>query len=99
MKALGKVFVTMFLLLPLAVLADPGDSARVNTKDNVFVLHTEKKFIGAKVEIFSSNGQLLTAQTLRKKKMIIDFGDAGMDTYTIRLSKGDQRREVQYQMR
>lgn len=63
---------------------------------NFFTLKTNKDLVGAKVEVFYSNGELLTSQKLLKKKMIIDFADARFGTYTIRLTKGDSAKEYQF---
>ena len=48
------------------------------------------------VEVYTSDGDLLTAQNLQKRKLIIDFGSALKDTYTIRVVKGNDIREFQY---
>lgn len=63
---------------------------------NLFVFKAKKKFVGATIEIYSSNGQMITAQHLQKRKMIINFGDARYDTYTIRIAKGNNTQEFQY---
>ncbi|MBL0742111.1 hypothetical protein [Chryseolinea lacunae] len=61
-----------------------------------FVFKAQKKFVGATVEVFTSQGALLTSQALERRKMIIDFGNATTDTYTIRITKGEAQREFQY---
>ena len=63
---------------------------------NLFVLKAEKKFIGATVEILSSNGEVVTAQRLQKRKMIIDFCDVKYGAYTIRVTKDTKVKEFQY---
>ncbi len=63
---------------------------------NLFVFRTEKKLVGAKIDIFYSNGDLLTSQKLDKKKMIIDFRDAKFGTYTISVTKGNRTKLYQY---
>ena len=63
---------------------------------NLFVVKTDKKFTGAKVEVISAHGDVLTSQNLQKRKMIIDFGSVQIGTYTIRVSKGDRIQEFQY---
>lgn len=69
----------------------------VNTKyKNLFVFRAERKFIGAKVEVYSMNGDLVTAQRLHRRKMIIDFCDVKFGEYTIRITKGDERQEFHY---
>jgi hypothetical protein len=63
---------------------------------NLFVFKTDKKFIGATVDILSVEGDLITSQKLQKRKMIIDFRDVQLGTYIIRVSKGNQIKEFQY---
>ncbi|HPM28929.1 MAG TPA: hypothetical protein PLJ60_01230 [Chryseolinea sp.] len=63
---------------------------------NLFVFKAKKKFSGATVEIFSSNGEMVTSQQLQKRKMIINFCDVRYDTYTIRIAKGNETQEFQY---
>jgi hypothetical protein len=64
---------------------------------NLFVFKAERNFVGAKVEVFSANGTVVTTQTLQKRKMIIDFCDVKSGSYTIRVSKGDHVQEFQYE--
>ena len=101
MKTLIKVLVAGSLLLSTAVvtLAATTDEASTTTSSrhkNFFKVKAHKKFLGATVEVFVGNGDLLTAQSLQKRKVIIDFGDAKGGTYTIRLTKGNATKEFQY---
>ncbi len=66
---------------------------------NLFVFKAKKKFTGATVEIFSSNGEMVTSQQLQKRKMIINFSDVRYDTYTIRIEKGNDKQEFKYVMK
>ncbi|MFN3839091.1 MAG: hypothetical protein ACK4RF_00155 [Cyclobacteriaceae bacterium] len=69
----------------------------VNTKyKNLFVFRAERKLIGAKVEVYSMNGDLVTAQRLHRRKMIIDFCDVKFGEYTIRITKGEEKQEFYY---
>src|SRR5688572_2308952 len=63
---------------------------------NLFVFKTERKLVGAKVEVLSENGEVVTSQVLQKRKMIIDFCDVRFGTYTIRVTKGHRVKEYQY---
>jgi hypothetical protein len=63
---------------------------------NFFVFKTERKLIGAKIDVFSSNGDLITSQKLDKKRMVIDFHDAKFGTYTICITKGNRTKLFQY---
>jgi hypothetical protein len=62
----------------------------------LFVLRTNKQLVGARVEVFYTNGSLVTAQRLEKKKMIIDFTDARLGIYTIRITKGNKTKDFHY---
>jgi hypothetical protein len=64
----------------------------VNTKqDNLFVLRVDKELMGAQVEVLSADGHRVTAQRLKKRKMVIDFCDVKSRLYTIVVSKNDQQ--------
>jgi len=69
-----------------------GDTKR----ESLFVLKTNKQLVGARVEVFYNNGSLVTAQRLEKKKMIIDFTDARLGMYTIRVTKGGTTKDFHY---
>lgn len=94
----NKIQLTLVaLLLSSAIMAsaeaiDPGPS---KYKD-LFTLKTDKEFIGAQVEVYNSSGELITSNSLQRRKMIIDFGDAVFGTYTIRIIKGDELQEFTY---
>ena len=63
---------------------------------NLFIFKAKKKFVGATVEIYSSNGEMVTSQHLQKRKMIINFCDVRYDTYIIRIAKGNNIQEFKY---
>lgn len=98
MKILITVVVALTLITGTAHASRPGDAIVIShTKNNsLFVFKTDKKFIGARVEIYTSSGALLTSQSLHRRKMIIDFATAMKDTYTIRVVKGDAHKEYRY---
>lgn len=94
------------LLIGVAVLVmmQPAFAARSNDPvvmipskhKNLFVLKADRKFVGAKVEIIQLNGDVLSRQTLNKRKMIIDFGDVHEGSYVIRVSKNGRVEEFHY---
>jgi hypothetical protein len=104
MKKTTKILLiaaALFLVIqPLrAVSMDSVLGTAPGKNKSLFVVKTARKFVGAKVEILSSTGSVVTSQTLQKRKMIIDFGDVKFGSYTIRISKGDQVKEFQYNKR
>lgn len=102
-KNLNKFLVAgVLILFGSAVVAAPGEKPEGGTflpvvkAQDFFVLKAEKELVGAKVEIFSDEGELVTAHRVQKRKMIIDFGGMANGTYTIRLTKGDEMRTFSY---
>lgn len=97
MKTLLAVVVAL-MIVTTGEAAKPEDAILTNqTKaKSLFVYKTQKKFAGATVEIYTSSGNLLTAQNIQKRKLIIDFGSAVKDTYTIRVVKGGDIKEFQF---
>jgi hypothetical protein len=63
---------------------------------NVFVYKGSRKMIGAIVEVYTTEGVLMTKQILKKRRMHIDFGKVKSGEYTIRISKGEKLREYQF---
>jgi hypothetical protein len=68
----------------------------VKTK-NLFVFKTDKKFVGAQIEVVQANGNIIAKQVLLKRKMIVDFDNVKLGAYTIRITKGNQIQEFQYE--
>jgi hypothetical protein len=96
-----------YLLIGVAVLmigsastrafGNSGDLPASGKSKNLFVVKTDKKLVGAKIEVIYANGRVVSSQTLQKRKMVIDFGDVKDGSYTIRLSKGDTVKEFRYE--
>jgi len=79
-----------------AVVARDSNVVGHTKNKSLFVFKAKKKFVGATVEIYTSQGKLLTTQSMSKRKMVIDFGDVTEDTYTIRIVKGDATKEFHF---
>ena len=96
MKTTIKITLVALLLssalISNAEAIDPGPS---KYKD-LFTLKADKELVGAQVEIYNSSGELITSNSLQKRKMIIDFGEAVFGTYTIRIVKGEESKEFKY---
>ncbi|MCS6973515.1 MAG: hypothetical protein N2044_11520 [Cyclobacteriaceae bacterium] len=63
---------------------------------NLFVFRAERKYLGAIVQVVASNGDVVTAQRLNRRKMIIDFCDVKFGAYTIRIIKDNETLEYSY---
>jgi hypothetical protein len=93
MKAIYKILVPVNVLL--AVLLTTIVMGNV-TGDTSFAQAKMSDPAGTQVEIYTSNGRLLTAQTHYKKEVAIDFCDAKLGVYTVRVTKGDNSNEFHY---
>ncbi len=71
------------------------EKEREKEKD-LYVLKTDRSFVGAQVSIYSSKGSVMTSQLLKKKKVVIDFSDVKEGFYLIRVSKGKKVKEFQF---
>jgi hypothetical protein len=101
MKTFRKILLigvaVLMMIQPLSAAARRDGVIPVPAKyKNLFVYKADRKFIGAKVEILYSNGDVVTTQTLYKRKMIIDFCEMKRGSYTIRISKGSRIQEYEY---
>jgi hypothetical protein len=103
-QCLSMKFKTRLLLILLVMLgaliaksAFGADVTQANAKSqHLFVLKTSREYVGATIEVYYSNGDLVTSQKLSKRKMVIDFCDTKFGEYTIRVVKGDKTQEFQY---
>lgn len=95
-KLATSLFVSFLILSSLHVAAEAVEVIEPPKNKNLFTLKAEKQFVGAQVEIYNASGDLITAQSLKNRKMVIDFGDATFGVYTIKIVKGDSKQEFKY---
>lgn len=101
MKTMMRISLAVMLMVGLSITTQaytPEDVVEVipSRYKNLFVFKADKEYVGATVEVYYSNGDLVTKHTLEKRKMIIDFCDTKFGEYTIRLVKGDKKQEFHY---
>jgi hypothetical protein len=99
MKPLKRIILVLVVILGalLAKSAMAANVSEVKTKyTHLFVLKANRKYIGATVEVYYANGDLVTSQKINKRRMIIDFCDTKAGEYTIRVVQGGKKEEFQY---
>lgn len=99
-KSLMKV-VTTYLLVMMVVFTtqalDEDVTAIISGKSNhIVVFNTDRKFIGATVEVLDANGNPVVTQKLERRRMMIDFGLVRSGEYTIRVKIEDDVLEYRY---
>ena len=98
-KITKKLLFVSLMFISTGLLASTSDVVDVidpPKQSSLFVLKTQKEFVGAQVEVYNAKGELITSQSLQKRKMVIDFGEAMFGTYTIKIVKGNAEREFKY---
>ena len=99
MKPKTRILLVLIVVLSalIAKSAMAADVSQIKTKyPHLFVLKANRKYAGATVEVYYSNGDLVTTQKFEKRRMIIDFCDTKFGEYTIRVVKGNEKKEFQY---
>lgn len=100
MKTLARVSLVALLVIGVASFtrASPVEDVSVVPfkHKHLFVFKVDKKYKGATVEVYYSNGDLVTTQKLEKRKMVINFCDTKFGEYTIRVVKGEKKQEFYY---
>jgi len=103
MKTLFKILILVLVMASSSlVMADNSTTVADNIggkgakHKSLFVVKAHKNLMGAQIEVFTSSGELLTSQTLHRKKMIIDFCDAHLGIYTIKVTKGVNSKEFHF---
>jgi cytochrome oxidase Cu insertion factor (SCO1/SenC/PrrC family) len=98
MRPLTKLF--LIFLISFLLVSYIGSAGSIDTVSasgpkmkDLFVLKTNRKFVGATVEIISTSGEVITSSQLQKRKLVIDFEQVRFGAYTIRLTKGDRKEE------
>ena len=100
MKTIFKILVICVITILLSYAAKAEDTRGgwepKSKNKNLFTVKADKAFVGAKVEILDHNDELIAAQRLVKRKILIDFEDVRVGAYTIRITKGDRVKEYHF---
>ena len=99
MKPMTRFVLVLLVILSalIAKSAFAGNVDEVKTKyPHLFVLKASRKYKGSVVEVYYSNGDLVTVQRFNKRRMVIDFCDTKYGEYTIRVLMGKDKKEFQY---
>lgn len=100
MKTVIKILLMCGLTGLLTIAAKAKEPTAIfkqlSGKEDLFMLKADKKLMGAKVEILSKKGYVISEQILKRKKILVDFNDLKSGLYIIRISKGAFVQEFAY---
>lgn len=93
--SMRKMMITLILVLggTLAIAGTDNIQVRERKQKNLFVFTTNRAMRGSHVQVYHSNGDLVVAQMLKKRKMVIDFCDVVDGSYTIVVVSNDGHTE------
>jgi hypothetical protein len=79
----------LVLVATLAMANTNSIQVKERNKKNLFVFTANRSMKGAHVQVFHSSGDLVAAQMLKRRKMVIDFCDVVDGSYTIVVVSND----------
>jgi hypothetical protein len=86
--------------LHLPAVGTGSVQVKERSKRDLLVLTTQRSMRGARVQVFHESGDLVTAQKLKRRKMIIDFCDVSDGNYVVVVvSKNGTTEKFQYEKR
>ena len=83
------------IMTNLAFAADVPATVVTSGVDEV-VLKAVKNFKGGRLVICNSANKVIASHPMKKRKLKIDFSNAGFGEYTIKLVKGDRQQLVRF---
>jgi hypothetical protein len=82
------LIVALALMHSLSGIArDHKKPVKIKFSDNcILFLRVQKSMVGATVEVFTTDGKLMSTETVTKRTIIIDFISYELGEYTIKIS-------------
>ena len=68
----------------------------LSVRMSVVHLKLPREFVGATLEIYSENGELILSQVVHERKVLIDFDNQKEGLYKIKIKKGEEQAEINY---
>lgn len=93
---------TLSAVLALSLIAGSSHAKNhhpvsvIAVRNDLFYFKVDRAMIGASVEVFSSDGELVYTGSVKRHKMLIDFIDKNEGDYTIRIKSKCAEVDFQY---
>ena len=68
----------------------------LSVRMSIVHLKLTREFVGATLEIYSENGELILSQVVNERKVLIDFDNQKEGIYKIKIMKGAEQAEINY---
>ncbi|MEO7990290.1 MAG: hypothetical protein ABI663_12165 [Chryseolinea sp.] len=94
-----RTFLIILILIAVTALHAAAQKSHVSIlsiKRDIFYFKVDKTLMGATLEVFSQQGEMIFSGKVLHHKAIIDFYLENPGTYTIKLKKDDQATEFVY---
>lgn len=92
MKTLSTILTLSILFISSSLMATGGIEVLKTDQDKSSLLFKlDKELVGATIDIVYSNGDLVTQEVLKRKKLLLDMSKVKEGQYTLIINKGDQK--------
>ena len=65
-------------------------------KSNQLLVRTDRDFIGGEICVYDGKRALLVSQKMKKRKVSIDFSEAMIGEYIVKVTKGKHQQEFHF---
>jgi hypothetical protein len=95
----GIALIALLVTISTMSFANPkpsNEAVILSAKNNVVYFKVDKSYVGGVVEIYDVNNNLLEGDTLPDTHTMIYFDEMPAGHYTVKVKKGDEVVEFQY---
>lgn len=97
MKTLASVLLLVFTFASSTLMAtDKIEVLRSNQESNRLLLKMDKTLLGGTINIIYSNGDIVTKEVLKRKKLMLDLSKVKQGDYTVIISKDGQKENFHF---
>lgn len=95
-----KMLMIALVIISASAFAKNSHPVKVLSKQlEIVYFKVNPAMIGATMEVYNANGDLVYSQTIASKKQIVDFFDEPSGSYTILVTKDGKEEVINYEKR
>jgi len=95
-----KMLMIALVMISASAFAKNSRPVKVLSKQlEIVYFKVNPTMIGATMEVYNANGDLVYSQTITSKKQIVDFFDEPSGSYTILVTKDGKEEVINYEKR
>ncbi len=88
MKTLSILLISLFSLTThLYATVTDADSVVAKAQDDLYMLKVDKDLFGSQLVVTSSNGEVVSTMTIKRKRILINFEELKFGEYLVQIIK------------